>query len=685
MEIDGALDVREKNFTIALVGQPNTGKSTLFNYLTGSNQHVGNWPGKTIERKEGYFVKQGISYSIVDLPGTYSLTANSSEEKISRDFVVKSEPDLIVVVVDASQLTRSLYLAAELIPLGLPMVIALNMMDVADKKGIKIDLPEFERRTGIKTMPLTAAKGVGIDELSDEIVKSVSEKKAVEKEGFKAGENADALFCKLKEKLEFIDPENPTIDWMVYKILEDDDEVIKTTKNRVGENKFQELMTLKQGLDISIPGERYNWINNILETCVTRISSDMKVFERGFFDKIATHPFIGGLLALFVIIAGFMLSAMIAFGSVAIVHPLAVDLSSAVENFSGQNFPLITALIAEGMIPGARMIFGVSVFIFNIMLVIGFLEDIGYLPRMAYVSDILMNKIGLPGKAIMPLFMGFGCNIGSVMGSRVVESEEQRLKTILISNHIPCPGVMMTIAFIIGIFFGSAAPIVALSLFAALIFQTYVTSRVVNYTLPKGSDCGMIMELPPYHLPNWQTIWRHVWTHYKEFLHKAGTLIACLIIVVWALSYFPNGNMVDSYLASMGKWLEPFGSLMGMDWKLLTCLFIAFFSKEAALIAMAVIFGLEVSDGSLTHMMMGSMFPEGGNDAVGQFLLSAVSKPSALAFVFAILFSIPCYATIGAVYYETKSLKWTAFSSVYHTFLSFLWAFGAYRIGLIVF
>ncbi|MCG8342394.1 MAG: hypothetical protein MI684_06105, partial [Chlorobiales bacterium] len=251
--------------------------------------------------------------------------------------------------------------------------------------------------------------------------------------------------------------------------------------------------------------------------------------------------------------------------------------------------------------------------------------------------------------------------------------------------HVPCPGVMVTVAFMIGIFFGPVAPVIGVAAAVALLVQTYITSRLLDHTVLRGAETGMIMELPPYHMPNWQTIWAHVWRRFTSFVQKAGSLIAFIIAVIWALSYFPNGNMVDSYLAVVGKAFEPLGMLMGMDWRLLTCLFIAFFSKEAALIAIAVLYGIQIEEGALTGLMMDNIFPEVGNDAVGRFLAGNVSRPSALAFIFALLFSIPCYATVGAVYYETKSLKWTAGSVVYYTALSLVWGIAAYHVGLLFF
>lgn len=671
--------------TVAIAGQPNTGKSTVFNFLTGSNQHVGNWPGITVEKKEGRFVRDGISYRVVDLPGTYSLSANSKEEMISRDFVIKQAPDLIVVVVDASQLTRSLYLVAEMMSLGAPMILALNMMDVAEKKGLAIDLGAFEKSIGVPVVPMTASKRIGIDALSE----SIAERARVRTPVLETCCNPDGEYANLLQRLQdtikgYV-PENYRVEWVAQKLLEEDSGIIDLMQKQMDEQEWRSLRKMlpddNRGA-FAVARARYDWIHKILANSVVREKNEV---HRSLFDKVATNLFSGTILGMVVTLTGFVLAVIIAFGCVVMIHPLAANGIQMVQNTAGQSLPLLADFIAQGVIPALSMIFGVSVFIFGIILFTSFLEDIGYLPRMAYIADMFMTRIGLPGKSFMPLFMGFGCNIASVMGCRVIESTRQRFKTIIIASHVPCPGVMVTIAFMIGIFFGPVAPVIVVAATVALLVQTYITSRLLDHTVLRGAETGMIMELPPYHMPNWQTIWAHVWRRFTSFVQKAGSLVAFIIAVIWALSYFPNGNMVDSYLAVVGKAFEPLGMLMGMDWKLLTCLFVAFFSKEAALIAIAVLYGIQIEEGALTGLMMDNIFPEVGNDAVGRFLAGNVSRPSALAFIFALLFSIPCYATVGAIYYETKSLKWTIGSAIYYTTLSLVWGIAAYHVGLLFF
>lgn len=678
-----------KETTIALAGQPNTGKSTVFNFLTGAKQHVGNWPGKTVEKKKGRFFYDGASYSLVDLPGTYSLSANSSEEVIARDFIIKQAPGLIVVVVDASQLSRSFYLVAEVINLGVPVIVALNMMDVAEKNGLKIDIDAFEKSLGFKVVPMTASKNIGISDLTEAIRDIAQTSDKPRKIHFNLDEKYSALLGLLQNKIKDHVPAGYTVEWVAQKLLEDDSEITGLMQKQIGRKNWRSIGAMlpddNRGA-LAIANARYGWINKILANCVVHEKTDGAIFHRSRFDKVATNPISGGILSIFITLVGFILAASLGFGTLAILQPV-IGFIQFVQTSFGDKLPILTALITQGIIPGICMILSVSSFIFGVLLFLGLLEDIGYLPRMAYIADIFMSRIGLHGKSFMPLFIGFGCNIGAVMGCRVIESTRQRFKTIIIASHVPCPGVMVTIAFMIGIFFGPIAPLIVVAVTVALLLQTYITSRLLDHTVLQGAKTGMIMELPPYHMPNWRTIWNYVWLHYKSFLQKAGSLIAVIIILVWALSYFPNGNMYDSYLASAGKALEPIGMLMGMDWKLLTCLFVAFFSKEAALVAMAVIYGIQITDGSLLGLMMDNFSngPQVSNDELGHFLFGAISQPSALAFIFAILFSIPCFSTVGAIFYETKSLKWTIGSVVYYTSLSFIWGIIAYRIGLLLF
>lgn len=679
----------DKKVVIALAGQPNTGKSTLFNALTGAKQHVGNWPGKTVGKKSGRFRYHDATYSVVDLPGTYSLSANSMEEIIARDFIIKENPDLVVVMVDASQLSRSLYLAAEIIHLGVPVIVALNMMDVAREKGMKIDAVALEKALGHRVVPMTASKNTGVRELLRAIEDMVTKKQAAPVLQFKFDKKEALLVKQVEKSIKADVPDGYRPEWITLKLLEDDTEIVTMMQQKMGAENFQALAALLpedgQGA-IFVARARYNQISTVLEGVIAREEKPLSSIGRSGFDRSATHPVIGPMISALIVVVGLVPIAIIVAAAMTVFKPV-LGLIPLMQATFGTELPVITAFVTQAVIPAFYMIMAVASFNFSLMLFLGVLEDIGYLPRMAYQADIIMSRIGLHGKSFVPLFLGFGCNIAAVMGCRVIETARQRVKAIIIASHVPCPGVMFTTAFMLGVFFGPLALPIIIAMATAVIVQTYITAKLMDGTILRGANAGMVMELPPYHMPNWRTIGNYVWQHYKAFLKKAGSLIAAVIILVWAFSYFPNGLMADSYLSSAGKLFEPLGMMAGMDWKLLTCLLVATISKEAALLSMAVIFGVQATDGALTGFIVNNS----GNTALTSkallenTLFGMVSKPSALAFIFAVLFSMPCFATLGAIYYETKSLKWTIGSLLYYTVLSFAWAIIAYRIGLLMF
>ena len=391
--------IEQKLLTVALAGQPNTGKSTIFNYLTGSNQHVGNWPGKTVERKEGRFALDDTPVRLVDLPGTYSLSANSTEEIIAREYIVDHAPDLIVVVVDASQLTRSLYLVAEMLPIGRPLVVALNMMDVARKKGIEIDTAALEANMGIKVVPMTASKNIGTEALCQAIEETLAKPEPRREIGIPFQGDVATALASIQNVIQDIVPAGYRAPWVAQKLLEGDREICGMMEKRMSASHLPALRNLipegSRGA-FAMANARYAWIQRVVNDCVAGQPGGRAAIRRSFFDRLATHPVAGTLLGLLVTLAGFILAAAIAFTSVGIVHPLIVAGTQWVQNLTGGNLPILTAFFCQGLIPGLRMIFGVSVFIFGLMFFIGFLEDIGYLPRMAYVADIFYrNKIQL--------------------------------------------------------------------------------------------------------------------------------------------------------------------------------------------------------------------------------------------------------------------------------------------------
>lgn len=683
MAVSGQTVPVAKTFTIALAGQPNTGKSTVFNRLTGSRQHVGNWPGKTVEQKTGIFHYAGKQYSLVDLPGTYSLTANSLEERISRNYIIEERPDLVVAMVDASQLERSLYILAELIMLPTPVILALNMMDVAEEQERKIDVEALEQTLGIKVVPMSAAKNKGVQELQTIIAQSCPGELNYNPQKPALKDDHALLFKDIQQRISRVIPYTYPVDWAAMKLLEGDSEVVKVVKGNMKSEEWVKIeKTLNQYPDgaLLVAESRYNWIQDITQKVVS-LPEGQKVPLRSKFDRAATHPLWGKIIALGIVLGAIMAAMLIG-------APVAMGIMSGMSAISGvllkamAGMPAwLVAAVTDGLIPGLGMALAMLAFVLAVFLVIGILEDVGYMARLGYITDRFMQRIGLQGKAFMPMFMSFCCNVSGIMSARVIDSWQQRLIVIVLAPIIPCAAVWGVTAFISSLFFSTSAAIIVAAMLAVVVLQLVLTSFLLRRFVIPGESGGLIMELPPYHKPNWKNIFIFVWLRGKEFVKRAGSLIVLVTMLIWVLSYLPNAAIETSYLASFGRVLEPVGGLMGMDWRLIICLIAGFVSKEAALASMAVVFGLGEAASSLTAVL--------GSTAehvnLGAYLVSAISPATALAFIFAMLFSIPCIGTVGAMYSESRSLRWTLGAVMYYTLTSIVAGIIAYNIGLVIF
>ncbi len=671
-----------KTAKIALAGQPNTGKSTVFNRLTGSKQHVGNWPGKTVEQKEGFFLFKGRQFNIVDLPGTYSLTANSVEERISRDFLIKEKPDAVIVMADASQLERTMYFIAEIMLLSVPVVVALNMMDVAEKKGLIIDTEKLEMESGLRIIPVVASRGEGIDTLIDEVCRlSASSEKGTVRDNL---DIYPAVCRNIYDLVRGNDTGIYSAGWLAVKLAEDDSEAMEIAESIFDKETMDRVKKLLSGAGegpLIAAGARFDWISRIVSASVSNTGNGQSGRKWAGFDRAATHPFFGGVIAFFVMIFAFAAAMAVAMPVMMLIRPATVFITGFIRNTLTVFW--LGSMLADGLIPGISVALMMLSYITGVYLVFGFLEDVGYLPRMAYVFDRPMNRIGLHGKSFMPLIMSFGCNIAGVTGTRVIDSWQQRMITLVMASIVPCLALWAVVSFIGVIFFKSAMPYIILSLFAAMLLHLSLTSFVMRKFIVKGKTTGLIMELPPYHRPNWRTILSHVWVQVKAFLKRAVTLIAFLSVIVWALSFQKDGNMDNSVLAIIGKFFDPVTSLIGLDWRLFIALIASMIAKEASLSVIAVLYNVGGSALSITSFF----FSHGGYEkaALAGTILDTVSPASALAFIFAFFFSIPCIGTVATIYSETKSLKWTAGSSLYYLLTSFTAAALAYRVGLLIF
>jgi len=675
--------------SIGLAGQPNTGKSTLFNRLTGSRQHVGNWPGKTVEKKTGSLVHNGSTYALIDLPGTYSLSANSAEELISRDHIVSESTDALIVMLDASQLQRSMYLLSETVGIDIPVMVACTMVDVAEKQGKVVDIAKIEAALGVPVVAINAARGEGIESLKKKI-DDLKKKGALLPDQSLAASYRSILGERF-DRLRDLVPENGIGryggDWLAARLVESDRQISELVRQTVSGEEWKAIQSaLAEFSDgaLQIANARYNWISATLSGAVAVAPGRRRPVQNGF-DRLATHWLFGKLLSIFLIVLAFAAAFLV-------VMPFWVGFSSLMPRLSGLmdranaslELPVILVSFAkDAVIPFLYVSILMVLFIIAVVFVFGLMEDIGLFARIAYVYNNLMEKLGLNGKSILPFISGFGCNVASVAGARVIDSEDQRKVTIAASLAVPCPGVWGVVALLSGIFFEGAAPLIAGALFITSILHIMFTAWFFrDKSVRKEETPGLIMELPPYHMPNWKTIFQYVWGKAKAVTVKAGGAMLVGILGVWALTYTDSGDITQSALYGFGKFLEPVTQLVGFDWRLALSFIIAAFSKEATLGAIAIFFGLSEFGTSLGSAIYSPIAYDAA--ALSTAIGSTVSKASALAFIFAFYFNIPCFGTIAAIRSETGSTGYTLKLAAYYIITALIIAGIVYRIGVLI-
>lgn len=648
---------------IALAGQPNVGKSTVFNLLTGMNQHVGNWTGKTVEQKKGDFTYKQAAYTLVDLPGTYSLTAASEEERIAREFILHEHPDLVVAVVDAAVLERSLYLVAELLLLPAPVILALNMMDVAEKEGVHVEPKVLETALGIPVVPMAASHNQGVQELLETI-------EAMEQGNISYHPNRPSILPAHREVLaglqKLIEPATPPelpASWAALKLLEGDEELIRLFQTRMSPEEWEKVHALlyqHEDAILDIAGARYEWIARMVRAAVVEPQVS-RVGLTARLDRTLTHPLWGTLILV---------------GILGLVFWLTYTIGSPIQNWlSSQVLALqgwvrsalvgtprwVVELLAGGVLGGMGMVLTFLPILAIFYAVLGFLEDTGYLARAAYLTDRWMHQMGLHGKSFLPLLLGFGCNVPAVLGTRIIESKRARLLTILLVPLVPCTARLAVVTILAPIFFGSSAVWVAWALVGGNVLLLAGLGMLLHRFAFEDEHVAFIMELPLYHLPNFKTIGIYVWQNLVGFLEKAGKVILAASLVVWALSYFPGGDVHTSYLSTFGRWIAPVGQWMGLPWQMLVALLTSVVAKENTIATLGVLYG-----------------------DIHTVLPTLLTAPAALALlVFQMLF-IPCIATVASIRQETASWKWTAFSVALMLGLALGFAVMAYQMGTLL-
>lgn len=646
----------ENNLNVAFVGNPNCGKTTLFNAYTGARLKVANWPGVTVEKKEGTMKFHDSTFKLVDLPGIYSLTSYTMEEKLSRQYILEDDVDVIVDVVDASSLERNLYLAIQLIELGKPVVLALNMMDIVEKRGMEIDLHRLPEMLGVPAVPVSARRKTGLNVLmhavehhKDKTVEHLehhhssgnhihdhhSEYVVVYSDEIE--DKIDVIIAMLKKK--YPDIINPR--WHAIKILENDSEIIE-------KYPLDLKGIVDRSYEIDIINQKYDFIEEVISEVLVNKNEKSEITDKA--DRLLTHR-IWGLPMFFLIMAVvFMLTFTLGDYLKGFFETWLDSFSTLVRNglMSVNAGDVFTSLIVDGIIAGVG---GVLTFLPNIAILflsLAFLEDSGYMSRVAYVMDGIMSKLGLSGRAFIPLLLGFGCSVPAVMASRALENKQDRLKTIMITPFISCSARLPIYLFLADMFFGKYAILAAYSMYVIGVVVAILVALILS-KCNKGEKINtLLIELPEYKSPSIYTVLIYVWEKVKDYLSRAGTTILIASVVLWFLLNFGadglTENMGESFGAMIGKALVPFMSLAGLgQWQTVVSLISGIAAKEVVVSSMTVLYGVNSSSEFI------NVLSQNGFGAINAYSMM----------LFCLLY-VPCIATIATIKKETESVKYTA-------------------------
>jgi ferrous iron transport protein B len=650
---------------VALAGQPNAGKSTVFNILTGLSQHVGNWPGKTVEKKEGAHAADGVEMRIVDLPGTYSLTAFSEEEKVAREFIIHEAPDVIVLLVNAAALERSLYLLAELLLLGSPVIVAVNMLDVAEAQGIRVDAEALEKALGLPVVPMIATKNRGIRELVQRIISvSRGEVQPLPKLPL-VREDHRKLFEELTTLIR--DAVHPpyTTPWVAAKLMEGDPEISAMMEGLAPAPVWGQVRSLliahEDSLHAVVCG-RYDWVEEITRACVSRFRMGQVVMTDRI-DHVLTRPAFGIPVLLAVLGCVFFLTYKVGFPLQKLLEGLVSGFTADIEPFLTTAPDWLRGLLIGGVIGGVGSVLTFLPILLIFFATLALLEDVGYMARAAFVMDRFMHLVGLHGKSFIPMCIGFGCNVPAIMSVRIIESKKARLLTMLLTPFVPCTARLAVLTFVAAAVFAADATLVVWSLVTLNILVLGAVGMVVHNFFMKEEPTPFIMELPLYHRPDPNTIGHVVWWRTVAFVRKAGTIILTMSILVWLLAYFPDGRTETSILAWIGHLLEPLGLPLGLDWKMVTALITSVVAKENAIATLGVLYGV-------------------GGQGLLKVLPAVMGHAPALAFLTVLMLFVPCAATIAVMKREMADRRWFVTSLVLTLVVSYLVGLAAYRIAI---
>lgn len=667
-----------KNFTIALVGNPNCGKTSIFNALTGARQHVGNWPGVTVEKKEGTVSFNGNEISVIDLPGAYSLSASSEDEMVAVNYILQEKPDVVVNVIDSANLERNLYFTLQLIEMDTNVIIALNMTDEAVKKNIFINTAKLGDVLGVPVVTTVATKNKGIRELLETSAamkvkpgrpvqpdywqtmnrESGALAEALVEEGIAGKESANLAAVRLLEDEAFARTQIagcPTLEKLA--------------------DKEKDRITSRFGLEpgIYLADQRYTFIGQIIRDCVRRETPPQRDLTE-MIDRVVTNKWIG--IPLFFVMMFLLYQITMGLGNNVLGGYVDSAFGILGRYVSGLlvNAPVLAqSFVSDALIGGLGSVLVFVPMMFTMYFLISFLEDSGYMARAAYVMDRMMNAVGLHGKTAVAMIVGSGCNVAGIMSTRTLDSRKDRMIGILISPFISCSARLPVYALFAGAFFRGKtigiiplAGLVIFSLYLLGIMVAVAAGKILSETLFKQEKSYFVMELPPYRLPTLKSLIRHMWEKTESFVRKAGTVILGIVVLIWILSVFPIGvepGSTESLLGKLGAVIAPVLFPAGFgSWQASVALLVGVGAKEAIIATFGLVYGT-------------------GEGMLGTVLAQHFTPLSAYAFMVMTLLYSPCAATIGIIKKETNSVKWTLFSVLYSLIIGWIAAVLIFQLG----
>ncbi len=702
---------RSKTINVALVGNPNCGKTSIFNIAAHAHERVGNYSGVTVDEKVGTFEYGGYTFHLVDLPGTYSLSAYSPEELYVRKHIIEKNPDIILNVVDGSNLERNLYLTSQLIDMDITMVMALNMYDELQRSGDKLDIEQLSTLLGMPIVPTTGRSGNGIDQLFDKIIEVFEGRDDKTRHiHVNHGKELERHIKQLRTELyEHGFSDSLSTRFLSIKLLENDSQLeqyiterdpdgsVMTMRNRIAELYKKEsgrrlvdkavskghqvsVEPEQQDIESAITDAKYAFVRGALAECYVKNEKSTLHQHTDKIDAVVTHRWLGYPVFLIFMFITFFCTFAIGQYPMDWIEALFSWMGDLVNNNMSEG-PL-RSLLADGIIAGVG---SVIVFLPNILILylfISFMEDSGYMARAAFIMDKLMHKMGLHGKSFIPMIMGFGCNVPAIMATRTIEDRKSRLLTMLVIPMMSCSARIPVYVILVSAFFSHYAALVLTGLYLLGMIMAVVMAKVFSRFVVKGDSLPFVMELPPYRMPTTKAVLRHTWEKGKEYLKKMGTIILAASIIVWALSYFPTHEdrktqAENSFMAKIGKTIEPVMEPCGFDWKQSVSLLSGIFAKEVVASTMTVVYATNSEEAE----QLEDFEDEANESRISQLINNNMTPLSAASMLLFILLYMPCLSTIIAIKNESGKWKWAFFTMAYTIGLAWIASTLLFQIG----